>query len=197
MKSLNERVLEFAQDVPEGQVLSPSEFLHWGSRTAIDTAFSRLAKNQDLLRIARGLYVAPVRSRFGVRSPAPDKVVRSLSDKTQELIVPSGATVANAWGLTLQVPVQQIFFTAGRSRMLLLGKSRVEIRQVPHWQMTLGTRAAGAAIRALASLGPLWVDEAIVKLRILLPVDEWQALQSVTSVLPEWIAEAIQKHSAN
>lgn len=197
MKSLCKKIRAFAQEGSEGQVLSPSEFLHWGSRTAIDSAFSRLAANQDLLRIARGLYVAPVRSRFGMRAPAPDMVVRALSAKTQELIVPSGARIANAWGLTLQVPVRQIFFTAGRSRILLVGKSRIEIRQVPHWQMSLGPRAAGDAIRALASLGPLWIDEAVVKLRIILPSDEWQALQSVASVLPDWMAEAIEKHSAN
>jgi hypothetical protein len=110
--------------------------------------------------------------------------------------VPSGARIANALGLTLQVPVRQIFFTAGRPRILLLGKSRVEIRQVPHWQMTLGTRAAGEAIRALASLGPQWADEAAAKLRDRLQEDEWQALRSVTSVLPEWMAEAIEKHFA-
>lgn len=61
--------------------------------------------------------------------------------------------------------------------------------------MTLATRAAGEAIRALASLGPLWVDEAVVKLQNILPSDEWQALQSAASVLPDWMAEAIRTRS--
>lgn len=196
MKSLYERILEFTLGLPEGEILSPADFLHWDSRQSIDTAFSRLVKNEDLLRIARGLYVVPVSTRFGSRAPAPEKVVRALSAKKRELIVPSGAVIANAWGLTLQVPVRKIFFTAGRSRTLQLGKSKIESRQVPHWQLTLGTRAAGEAIRALAWLGQVHVDVAVAKLRNLLPSDEWQALQSVASLLPAWMAEAIEKHSA-
>ena len=58
---------EVVKIIPEGSVLSPREFLHLGSRAAVDQVFSRLIKQGELLRIARGLYAAPVVNRFGKR----------------------------------------------------------------------------------------------------------------------------------
>ena len=41
-----------------------------------------------------------VKSRFGVRPPSVEQVVEALSAQPGEVIVPSGAAVANALGLT-------------------------------------------------------------------------------------------------
>nr|WP_255369603.1 DUF6088 family protein [Nitrosovibrio sp. Nv17] len=69
MNTLPETILQQAQSLSEGSVLSPKEFLHLGSRSAVDQAFSRLAKAGTLLRIARGTYAAPVSNQFGSRAP--------------------------------------------------------------------------------------------------------------------------------
>lgn len=42
--SLPEVILRHAQALPEGGVISPKEFLHLGSRYAVDQAMSRLVK---------------------------------------------------------------------------------------------------------------------------------------------------------
>ena len=73
MKTLPETILRRARSLCEGGVLLPKEFLHLGSRAAVDQAFSRLTKEGKLIRVARGTYVAPVSSRFGSRAPAPEK----------------------------------------------------------------------------------------------------------------------------
>ena len=98
MNTLPETILRQAQSLPEGGVLSPKEFLHLGSRSAVDQAFSRLAKAGKLLRVARGAYAAPVSSRFGSRAPAPEKVVQALAEQSGEIVVPHGASAANALG---------------------------------------------------------------------------------------------------
>ena len=79
MNTLPKTILQQARSLPEGGVLSPKEFLHLGSRSAVDQAFSRLAKTGKLLRVARGAYAAPVFSRFGSRAPAPEKIVKALA----------------------------------------------------------------------------------------------------------------------
>jgi len=66
----------------------------------VDQAFSRLAKAGKLLRVARGTYAAPVRSRFGTRPPAPEKIIKALAERNGEIVVPHGANAANALGLT-------------------------------------------------------------------------------------------------
>ncbi|MGU1856449.1 DUF6088 family protein [Pseudomonas aeruginosa] len=67
MRSLPKAILERSQTLTEGGVLTPKEFLHLGSRAAVDQAFCRLVKIGRLLRIARGIYSPPVRVRETLR----------------------------------------------------------------------------------------------------------------------------------
>jgi hypothetical protein len=177
-------------------VLSPKEFLHLGSRSAVDQAFSRLAKAGKLLRVARGTYAAPVSSRFGSRAPAPEKVVEALAKQSGEIVVPHGASAANALGLTQQVPIREVYLTSGRTQKLKLGRSEVLVKHAPRWMLALGTRPAGAAVRALAWIGPAHANESLASLRRILPHSEWQALASARATLPGWMAQAIGREAA-
>lgn len=196
MNTLPKAILQQAQSLPEGGVLSPKEFLHLGSRSAVDQAFSRLAKAGKLLRVARGAYAAPVSSRFGSRAPAPEKVVKALAEQSGEIIVPHGASAANALGLTQQVPIREVYLTSGRTRKLKLGRSEVLVKHAPHWMLALGARPAGAAVRALAWIGPTHAGKSLASLRRTLPGSEWQALASARATLPGWMAQAIGEESA-
>lgn len=193
MKTLPETILDHSRQLPEGGMLAPKEFLHLGSRAAVDQAFSRLAKAGLLMRVARGLYVAPVATRFGIRAPAVDKAILSLAQKTQEAITGSGARAANALGLTTQVPVREVFLTSGRGRTLRLKEAEIEIRRVPRWMLLLGATLPGAVIRALAWLGEAHVSVATEKLRELLSPSDWHELRSVRYLLPSWMAQAISR----
>jgi hypothetical protein len=196
MNMLPETILQQAQSLPEGGVLSPKEFLHLGSRSAVDQAFSRLAKDGKLLRVARGAYAAPISSRFGSRPPAPERVVQSLAEQSGEIVVPHGASAANALGLTQQVPIREVYLTSGRTRKLKLGRSEVLVKHAPRWMLSLGARPAGAAVRALAWIGPTHASESLASLRRTLPQPEWQALASARATLPGWMAQAIGEEAA-
>jgi hypothetical protein len=196
MTTLPEAILEQAQLLPEGGVLSPKEFLHLGSRAAVDQAFSRFAKAGKLLRVARGAYAVPVSGRFGARAPAPGKVVTALAEQKGEIVVPHGASAANALGLTQQVPIREVYLTSGKTRKLRLGKSEVLVKHAPTWMLALGERPAGAAIRALAWIGPTHAAKSLATLRSVLPPSEWQALASARAALPGWMALAIGKEVA-
>jgi hypothetical protein len=191
VNTLPETILLHAQSLPEGGVLSPKEFLHLGSRVAIDQALSRLAKEGKLLRVARGIYVAPVSSRFGTRAPAPEKIVEALAARNGEVVATHGATAANSLGLTQQVPIREVFLTSGRTRKLHLGRSEVLVKHVPHWMLALGTGPASAAVRALAWLGPAYAGESLATLHRTLPEQEWRTLASSRAALPSWMARAI------
>ncbi len=194
--SLPEQIAQQAKTLPEGGVLSPKEFLHLGSRAAVDQAFSRLVKSGRLLRVARGSYTPPVTSRFGSRAPAPQKVVESLAAARGDSVVPHGAAAANALGLTQQVPIREAYLTTGRTRRIKLGRSEVIVKQAPRWMFVLGSQPAGAAIRALAWLGREHAQESVRKLHRSLSQFEWQALTSHRASLPAWMAEAIGREAA-
>lgn len=196
MNTLPEAILLHARSLPEGGVLSPKAFLHLGSRVAVDQAFSRLAKAGKLLRVARGAYVAPVSSRFGSRAPAPEKVIKALAEQSGEIVAPHGASAANALGLTQQVPTREVYLTSGRTRKLKLGHSEVLVKHAPRWMLALGTGQAGAAVRALAWMGPTHATRSLASLRRTLPESEWRALTAARAALPSWMAQAIGKEAA-
>ena len=164
MTKLPESILLQAQSLPEGGVLSPKEFLHLGSRAAVDQALSRLTKEGKLLRVARGTYVTPVSSRFGTRAPSPEKVVHALAAQSGEVVTPHGASAANTLGLTQQVPIREVYLTSGRTRKLKLGRSEIMVKHAPRWMLALGSGPAGAAVRALAWMGPAHVGESLASL---------------------------------
>ncbi|NRO95016.1 hypothetical protein GWC77_03545 [Paraburkholderia sp. NMBU_R16] len=197
MNTLPETILLHARSLPEGGVLSPKEFLHLGSRVAVDQAFSRLSKAGKLMRVARGTYVAPVSSRFGSRAPAPGKVVKAMAEQSGETIAPHGASAANALGLTQQVPTREVYVTSGRTRKLKLGRSELLVKHAPRWMLALGNGAAGAAVRALAWMGPTHAGRSLAALHRTLPATEWQTLTSARAILPSWMAQAIGQEAAH
>lgn len=195
MNTLPESILQHAQSLVEGGILSPKEFLHLGSRAAVDQAFSRLAKEGKLLRVTRGTYVAPLVGRFGACPPALDKVVEAMAAQTGEIVAHHGASAANLLGLTKQAPTRKIYLTSGRTRKLRLGVVEVLVIHAPHWMLALGTSPAGTAVRALAWIGPTRADKALVALRRILPPPEWRTLSSARAILPSWMAQAIGRES--
>lgn len=184
MKSLPRLILDIAEQLPEGEVLRSGRFLHLSSRSAVQRALARLVVEQKLFRVDRGFYVAAVDGRFGRRSPAPTRVVRSLANALGEMIVEHGDHSANKLGLSTQIPVRCIFLSTGRSRELHIGKKVVSIRHAPKWLMALGETGAGDAVRALESLGPLWAADAVPKLHERLPEGEWSALVRARGTYP-------------
>lgn len=197
MSSLAQAILSAALALPEGGLLSPKEFLHLGSRAAVDQTLSRLTREGQLLRVGRGTYARPVQSRFGTRPPSTQTVVQAIEAVSGELVVANGAAEANALGLTTQVPTREVFLTSGPSRKLRLGNRSVELKHASRWQLVLGKRPAGMAIRALSWLGPEQTSTALQTLRSKLSAEEWAALRAARATLPSWMARAVSAVSVH
>ncbi|WP_445936933.1 DUF6088 family protein [Pseudomonas sp.] len=193
MSHLAESILSAARAMPEGGLLSPKEFLHLGSRAAIDRTLSRLTQEGKLLRVNRGAYTAPQAGRFGARPPSTESVVQAIEARCGEMVVASGAAEANALGLTTQVPTREMFLTSGPSRTLQIGSRCVELKHGNRWQMLLGKRPAGQVIRALLWLGPEAAPAALKQLRSKLPESEWEAVRGARTMLPSWMTKVISE----
>jgi hypothetical protein len=193
MSQLAQSILSQAQSLPEGGLLSPKEFLHMGSRAAIDQTLSRLAREGKLLRVGRGVYSVSVHGRFGVRPPSTESVVEAIESASGETVVGSGAAEANALGLTTQVPTREVYLTTGPSRRLKLGNREVELKHGNRSQMLLGKRPAGQAVRALIWFGPERAPSVLEVLRKKLPSQEWEAMRNARAGLPSWMAKAVSE----
>lgn len=191
MERMAESIMNVATTLPEGVPLAAKGLLHLGARAAVDQTLSRLAARGELIRAGRGIYLRPVQTRFGLRSPSAEQAIEALAVQRGETIVPSGVAAANALGLTTQVPVKSIYLTSGRSRVLNLGRQAVELRHAPRWQLTLGNKVSGQVVRALAWLGP---EEALGALHILpskLTDTAKAELVAAAPQFPTWLARLI------
>ena len=82
----------------------------------VGQVLSGLCRKDILVRIAFGIYLKPVRSRF--------------RDKAK--ILPSGNTAAYHLGLTTQVPMRSEYITTGSARVIKIGNRSIALkRSVP------------------------------------------------------------------
>lgn len=191
MNTSAEKILSYAATLPEGETLSAKELLHIGERAAVDQALSRLVKRGQLLRIGRGVYTRPVKTRFGERPPAPETVIEAIAQHTGEIVSASGAAAANKLGLTTQSPVKSVYLTSGRSRQLRLGEQIVELRHAPAWQLRAPSSRSGEALRALAWIGQVAAKEKISALRAQLSEEEQSELAAFRACAPAWLAKEL------
>lgn len=193
MQHLSEQIMAHAEQLPEGAALAAKGLLHLGSRAGVDQALKRLTERGQLIRAGRGIYMRPVKGRFGMRAPSIDQAIEALAAQRGEVIVPSGAAAANALGLTTQVPIRSVYFTSGRSRTLSIGKQEVELRHAPRWQLALANRPSGQAVRALAWLGPEQAEGALKTLKRKIPGASFSELVAAAPQFPTWLASTVSR----
>jgi hypothetical protein len=191
MQTVAKNILREANTLPEGALISAKEFLHLGSRAAVDQALKRLKERKELMPLFRGVYVKPIKTRFGLRAPAAEKVVEHIAATRAEAVVPHGAAAANALGLTTQVPTKLVYLTSGRSRSLKLGAQTVEMKHAPQWLLLPSHRAAGEAVRALAWMGEHQAAESLTALKRKLPQSTVEELIALRPALPAWMSKSI------
>ncbi|HYS88427.1 MAG TPA: DUF6088 family protein [Bradyrhizobium sp.] len=193
MPPVAERILSHSKSLPEGALISAKELLHLGSRAAIDQALKRLHERNELMRLAQGLYVLPVKTRFGTRAPSAEKVIEGLAATRAETIVPHGAAAANKLGLTTQVPTKFVYLTSGPNRQFKLGAQTIEIKKAPQWMLLPTKPAAGQVVRALEWVGERGVGEALRVLKQKLPEETLHDLIALRPALPSWMSKSISK----
>ena len=191
-----EQILAYAAPMPEGSPLTAKALLHLGSRAAVDQALSRLVRRGKLIRSGRGLYVRPAESRFGIRAPAPEKVVSQLAKLRGETVATHGAAAANHLGLTTQIPMQTIYLTSGRTRHLKLGAQDVELQHAPSWQLINAGRPSGDILRAIVWAGRPQAHAVLARLKERLAPDVRAELVASRAALPGWLAETISAELA-
>jgi hypothetical protein len=191
MNPLSRQILTHATVSGEGEPVTAKGLLHLGNRAAVDQALTRLARRGQLMRIARGLYVLPVSTRFGTRAPSAAKVVQALGRAFGEVVVQHGAAIANGLGLTTQVPLRLIYLTSGTSRNLSLGKQKVELRHALPWQLVEPGTYAGDVLRALGWMGRARAASAVTQLARTLGPSEMTQLAALRTVAPGWLAQTV------
>ncbi len=90
----------------------------------------RLARSGELLRAGRGVYVLPVKGKFGARAPAVAKVVQEWASQRGETVVGSGAAAHwRGWGP--RAPRRHLASSSESCRRRNCWPSRTHVRAYP------------------------------------------------------------------
>ena len=193
--SVDAAILDRIQSRGPGYVHSPADFLDLGTRATVDQALSRNGRAGTLRKVGRGLYDLPKdHPMFGPLSTSSDAVVQAIARREGIRLQPSGAHLANALGLSDQVPVKAVYMTDGRTRRIRLGKVLILLKHAsPRAMATAGT-ISGHVIQALRWMGKRHMDEAVINhLRRNLSADQKSQLMGDLHYAPAWTAEIMRR----
>src|SRR5437660_1018926 len=178
-----------------GWVFTPKNFLDLGSRSAIDLALWRLARDKTIRRLTQGVYDYPrIHKKLGVLSPNPDHVAAALASRTGSRIQISGQRAANLLGLSQQVPAQLIYLTDGPPQKITIGSQVITLKPARPSKFPATGTPAGLALQAILAMGPKADKDLIVsQLRNVLSANDKLQLAKLSKYAPTWSHNMIQK----
>ena len=188
-KSTDSQILAAIARQGRGSVFVPADFLHLGSREAVDIVLHRLIRKGTIRRLARGVYDFPKEHPvLGPLSPSADAVAKALAGRDRTRLQPAGAYAANVLGLSEQVPAKAVFLTDGPSRTVKIGPTTIQLRRTTAKNMETSGRLSGLLIQALRELGKEHVTpERREHLKRTLPADKRQELIKDLRLAPAWM----------
>jgi hypothetical protein len=196
MSNLKDRIAGRIRGSSRCKVFVNKDFLDMGSRAAVDQALSRMVKYGMIRRIGRGLFDYPrSNATLGiVLSPDIDDVAQAVARKRGSVVQPSGAFVANAIGVSTQVPGKNVYLTDASSGTIQVGKQTVTIKHVAPKGIGTGNKTVSPMLRALYFLGKDGItDEVVSRLRAALPEKDKKKLLRQSRYTVGWLSDAVQR----
>ncbi|QZP09132.1 DUF6088 family protein [Caenibius sp. WL] len=132
-------------------VWTPIDFLDLGVRAAVDKVLQRLAKNDSIARLDRGLYYLPQKDSLTGRIGMPDirAVIDAVGRRDQARLLIDEATAANDLGFTTAAPSQVVVLTDARLRSIHLGNQAIRFKQAAPSKLFWAGRPAMRIVQAL------------------------------------------------
>lgn len=142
------------ENMHEGQILFISDFSDLnGNEKVVSRALSAEEKKGNIVRLAKGMYLRPKNTRFGIVYPSVDEMVKAIAHRDKSKVQPCGMTALNMLGLSTQVPTKYTYLTSGSSRKLKLGDRLIELKRSVPKNFVFKTTLGALLMQALKSLG--------------------------------------------
>lgn len=195
MQSIESKVYDKICKVKRGILLFPDDFAALGSSEAIRLALHRLEKEKQITRVAQGIYVRPVISKYiGEVLPSADEVAKGIAKRDRIRIVPTGVYALNALGLSTQVPMKLVFLTDGAPRIIKIGKRTIKFKKTTPKNLLAKGEISSLVIQALREIGINKVtDQEETKISKLLKKESQTNLLHDIKLAPVWIQKIMQK----
>jgi len=195
MQSIEDKIIEKISKIKTGKLIFPDYFHSLGSSEAIRLSLHRLEKENRIKRVAHGIYVRPIISKYiGEVLPSAEDVAKGIAKRDKIRIVPTGVYALNALGLSTQVPLKLVFLTDGAPRIIKIGKRTIKFKKATPKNLLAKGEISGLVIQALREIG---INNATVeeesKIIELLKKENPMNLQHDIKLAPVWIQKIMQK----
>ena len=176
-----------------GTLFFADGFASAGSQKAVHKALERLVKSGAIHRVATGMYVRPVEDKIiGTILPDIEEIARAIAKRDKARILPTGSYAMYKLGLTLQVPLNVVFYTDASSRKVKIGKRTITFKKTTARNLSTIGILSKLAIQSLKSIGKDNVsNEDIVKILNVLEKEKPYHLQHDLKLAPVWIRQLL------
>lgn len=149
-----------------GTPFSIEGFYSLGTTTSVQKAMSRLAKEEIIIRVAKGIYSRPkpLKSLPSIKITAKAEEVAKIWARIHHYkIVPQGLEAAYRLGMQTQAPMKSVYWTTGPSREFKIGNEVVQVRHTAKSKLQWENKPEGTLFRGLLSLSPKHTSESLLK----------------------------------
>jgi hypothetical protein len=191
--SISDKVYDMIRKLAPGTMVFSEDYFTFGPNSAVNMAFSRLAKEGVIHRLARGIYYTPKKDpELGAIRPSLEDMARAIAAKERITIRPTGAYALNSLGFSTQVPTKVVFLTNGQSRKIKAGKGTITFKGTTQKVMAVQSDLVFLGIQALQELGKEGItDEVINKLTNVLRSVGPEQLRNDAKLAPIWIRQIL------
>ncbi len=126
VNSSYKEMYDIVEQAADGTIFIPDDFTACGTPDAVRSGLTRLCRNGQLYRFAKGIYYVPLYDKWDgtLREPSLDTVALKIAQRDNARVIPTGAYALNQLGLSTQVPANIIYITDGSARQIKFGEGK-------------------------------------------------------------------------
>jgi len=193
--TIEDKIFNRMKKTKRGLVFFTSDFTAYGNAKACNKALERLTKQEKIMRVGRGIYTIPRKSKyFGRVSSSIEDIARGIARRDKARLIPTGLFAENLLGLSTQVPMKIVYLTDGTPRKLFFDKTPLIFKKTNLKNVSTYGKISTLVIQALKSIGKEKVtDDEIKKVVEILKKENPKYLAHDIKLAPEWIREIMRK----
>ena len=154
-----------------------------------------LTREGVLVRLSKGVYYKPVRTRLGILYPEVEDVIAAIAKRDHAKILPTGNTAMYQLGLTTQIPMNYEFLTNGAARKLTIDNRTITLKHGVANNFAFKGKLMPVVHQAMRAIGAANIDETMLgQIRSLLQANpEPKTIKHDMQLLPAWERKIVGK----
>lgn len=193
-QTVENKVFTKIKKAKRGTLFFIEDFIRFGNSKTIAKVLDRLSKENELRRLAPGIFYRPEISDYiGELRPSIEAVAKAIARRDKARIVPTGAYALNQLGLSTQVPMNIVYHTDGSARKIKVGNNTITFKKTTPKNVASIGEISTLAIQALKTIGKgLATESEIARIQEVLENEKPTALEHDIRLAPEWIRQLLK-----